>query len=71
MRIRRHDQIHDTITLLKDAGATDIEVTNNKHAKVRFTVNGRRKLIVVPRSPSDWRTTQNRRTQIRRMLRDA
>ena len=56
---------------LKTAGATEINVSYNKHIKVHFYHGGQRKMLVMPATPSDWRGRNNTRRDIRRVLREA
>jgi hypothetical protein len=56
---------------LAKAGVHHPEIANGgKHLQVRWlTPRGERRMFTVPVSPSDWRSAENTRHDIRRMLR--
>ena len=42
----------------------------SKHLQVRWTVAGVLRMMTIPGSPSDWRSPQNTRRDMRRLLRE-
>jgi hypothetical protein len=60
----------DAVTAEMRAAGITYEITHGgKHMQVQWSTNGKRRLYVVPRTPSDWRAAQNARAGIRRLLR--
>jgi len=43
--------IRKTVDTLKDAGATDIQITNGKHFQFTFILNGKPEVMTVSCSP--------------------
>jgi hypothetical protein len=54
-----------------EMGGTVTELIAGKHWKVRADFNGIPIQFTYPRSPSDWRAEQNRRSEIRSRVRAA
>jgi hypothetical protein len=57
---------------LEAVGIRDVEqIRGGKHLQLRWHVNGRGlRICTVPVTPSDWRSSHNTRSEIRRMLRE-
>lgn len=65
---RRHESLTDALARLAAAGFV-ARVEHGRHLKVRWTDHaGRRWLLIVPRTPSDWRTGRNTRATVRRLI---
>jgi hypothetical protein len=61
--------VRDSLTMLAEHGLAG-EVEQGPHFKVRFVnVFGRKCLLIVARSPSDWRVFKQNRSELRRLLR--
>jgi hypothetical protein len=61
--------VDDALDLLAENGLTG-EVKQGQHYKVLFTNQfGRKCLLIVARSPSDWRAFKQNRSELRRLLR--
>ena len=58
------------ITELKSAGITDWSVVRGgKHQRLMFTLNGQTLMLVLPLTPSDWRSAANSLACLRRLIR--
>ena len=59
-------------TELKRVGIRDVEVAHGgKHPQLRFRINGGPlHVFAVPGSPSDWRSAENTKHELRRLLRE-
>jgi hypothetical protein len=68
--MRRNYCLDAVTTELRLAGI-EFQVETNKHAKIRFSLNGRNKMYVVPMTTSNWDAQRNARAGIRRILRQA
>ena len=61
--------VEDTLALLRQHGLTGW-VEQGTHFKIRFNNRfGRKCLLVVARSPSDWRAFKQNRGELRRLMR--
>ena len=58
---------------LAEHGVRDIEIARGaKHPQIRFRVNGGPvRVFALPGTPSDWRSPDNVRRDLRRLLREA
>ena len=66
----RKNPVYEAIAReLNDAGILHTRSERGKHEAVEFETDGRRQLIIVSRSPSDWRAPRNARSHVRRVLR--
>jgi hypothetical protein len=60
----------EAIVILGEHGhAADID-TAGKHFKIFWQVNGRKRLLVIAKTPSDRRADLNARSTLRRLLRE-
>jgi hypothetical protein len=66
---RADELVHDAIVTLRKHGLTPTVSNGGKHLKVRWVDQGRRYTLIVPASPSDYRTRANSRAILRRLLR--
>jgi hypothetical protein len=56
---------------LDAVGIRDYQLARgSKHLQVRWTVAGVLRMMTIPGSPSDWRSPQNTRRDMRRLLRE-
>jgi len=56
---------------LDAVGIRDYQLARGaKHLQVRWTVAGVLRMMTIPGSPSDWRSPQNTRRDMRRLLRE-
>ena len=56
---------------LNAVGIRDYQLARgSKHLQVRWTVAGVLRMMTIPGSPSDWRSPQNTRRDMRRLLRE-
>ena len=61
-------RLRDHLTEIQRQGFAVVGVTRSKHWWIdSVTPSGRPTLIIVPFSPSDWRTARNFRAQLRRL----
>jgi hypothetical protein len=61
--------VRDTLTLLAERGLAG-EVKQGPHYKVAFINEfGRKCLLVIAHSPSDWRAFKQNRSELRRLMR--
>jgi hypothetical protein len=56
------------IALSRVGHVADVDL-DGAHFKVRWVANGKRHLLILSRSPSDWRSPANARATLRRLLR--
>ncbi len=62
--------VHEAVAALSARGhAVDIDA-HGKHFKIFWQMDGRKRLLVVARTPSDWRASANARANLRRILRE-
>jgi hypothetical protein len=62
--------LREAVAALSAKGhAVDIDA-HGKHFKLFWQVDGRKRLLVVARTPSDWRASANARANLRRILRE-
>jgi hypothetical protein len=54
---------------LDGAGIRHTRSTRGKHEAVEFESGGKRQLIIMSASPSDWRAPRKARSYVRRVLR--
>jgi hypothetical protein len=67
---RRPVHLREAVAALgATGGAVDIDA-HGKHFKIFWHVNGRKRLLVIARTPSDWRASANARANLRRILRE-
>jgi hypothetical protein len=72
MKRHRSEFITDAIEMLTAAGAQPRISDGGRHIKVYWSDrHGHRRVMIVPRSPSDWRARANARAVLRRLLRNA
>jgi hypothetical protein len=65
----RNPCIEAAIAELRDAGVYDYELARGgKHPQIHWGANGARRFYALPGTPSDWRSVQNVRADIRRIL---
>jgi hypothetical protein len=57
--------------VLRELEGVDYDLSQNRHIKIKFVVNGRPTHMTVPTSPSDHRARQNAVKRVRRLLRGA
>jgi len=63
--------VNDALAILATHGITPTVDTSARHVKVRWSdAWGHRFVLVIPQSPSDWRSRSNSRATLRRLLRD-
>jgi hypothetical protein len=69
---RRHsDLVREAVVALAAAGhAADVDLGGAGHWKVRWTQNGRRRLLVISRSPGSCFAAVQSRATLRRLLRE-
>ena len=67
----RNQLLQTAVDLLTGKGAGDISVDEGRHLKLRYAIGGQRRTLVLPRSPSDWRTEYNLIRDLKRQLREA
>jgi hypothetical protein len=68
--MRRNHFVEVVVDELQKAGI-DYEIETSKHVKIKFELNGRALLYVVPASGSDRYGHKNARSGIRRIIRAA
>jgi hypothetical protein len=63
--------VDDAVALLAAHGITPVIDNGGRHVKVRWTdARGHRFLLIIPQSPSDFRSRLNSRAVLRRLLRN-
>jgi hypothetical protein len=71
MNPRARDHVNDALAILAARGFTPSVDTSGRHVKVRWTdARGYRFVLVIPQSPSDWRSRSNSKATLRRLLRN-
>jgi hypothetical protein len=67
----RNECLDSAIAMLKEAGIYDYRVVpGSKHPQLRWEINGQPRFYALPGSASDWRSSHNVRSDMRRILRD-
>jgi hypothetical protein len=67
---RSAELVADALETLRAAGAKPSVRNGGKHIKISWVDrHGHRRLLIVPCTPSDWRTRANTRALLRRLLR--
>jgi hypothetical protein len=68
----KNDCLTAALAVLDEAGVRDPVVANGgKHLQLRWTTpRGERRMFPVPGTPSDWRSAENTRHDLRRILRE-
>jgi hypothetical protein len=70
MKRRPPQIVREAIVALAARGhVADVDLGNG-HYKVRWFADGRSRMVVISRSPSDHRTRANARATLKRLLRD-
>lgn len=65
-----HTEVRQAVEAeLEAAGYTWSESVGGKHGRLLVSVNGREEAVILPGTPSDWRSMKNARAQVRRMIR--
>jgi hypothetical protein len=62
--------VDDAVNLLLARGFAPSVERRGRHQKIRWIDQGRRQILVVSRSSSDWRARLNSRATLRRILRN-
>jgi hypothetical protein len=71
MNPRARELVSDARAILAEHGLTPTVDTSGRHLKVRWTDDqGRQRFLVVPQTPSGFRTRLNSRAMLRRLLRN-
>jgi hypothetical protein len=65
----RYDPTETTISDAAGIEPTEVKVSGRGHFKTYFNFCGKSRFIVFANTPSDWRSEQNRRSVVRRILR--
>jgi hypothetical protein len=68
MNTRSSPALAAVLDELTAAGAT-YTVTRNRHCKIRWELDGRKGVAIIPFTASDWRAPMNARADVRRQLR--
>ena len=58
------------LAILEEAGAVIDGIVSKRHAKIKWTFMGVRKMTTVAQTPSDKRTMLNSKALVRRQLRE-
>jgi hypothetical protein len=66
---RRNDLVQEAVETLVAHGFTRIVSSGGKHLKISWVAAHHRRVLVISRSPSDWRARLNSRATLRRLLR--
>jgi len=66
---RANPLVLDALDMLAKRGLVPVVSKRGKHIKVRWVDQGRVYVLVVARTPSDYRTRLNSRAVLRRLLR--
>jgi hypothetical protein len=71
MNPRAREHVSDALAILATHGITPTVDSSGRHVKVRWTDgHDRRFVLIIPQSPSDFRSRVNSRTLLRRLLRN-
>jgi hypothetical protein len=66
---RSPDLVREAIAALAERGHTaDIDISG-RHYKISWVARGRKQMLIVGRSPSDYRASKNSAAQLKRLLR--
>ena len=61
----------EVLALIKETpGAEFQDIVGKKHPKVRWRYKGKRMLVTVPRTASDYRAIKNATSMLRRQMRE-
>jgi hypothetical protein len=65
----RREHVADALALLAMHGIVPVINDKGRHVKVRWTDGfGRRFTLIIPQTPSDWRSRLNSKATLRRLL---
>jgi hypothetical protein len=62
--------VDEAVTLLIERGFKPV-IKQGRHYKVQWMDNGNRRMLVIARSPSDFRAVRNNRAVLRRLIRNS
>jgi len=68
MSSRANPLVLEALDTLKARGLVPVVQNGGKHFKIRWVDHGRRYLLVVSRSPSNFRAGRNSRALLKRLL---
>jgi hypothetical protein len=68
-RRRKNDLVREAVETLIAHGFTPIVSSGGKRLKISWIAAHHRHVLVISRSPSDWRARLNSRATLRRLLR--
>jgi hypothetical protein len=66
---RANPLVVEALDMLAKRGLVPVIGKRGKHVKIKWLDQGRTYLLIVSRTPSDWRTSLNSRATLRRLLR--